>query len=141
MLPRGHLELLDVDAFGRHGAGNGLPVAEEQPRLARDQPAEERDVAAPASDRDVHDRERARGDDPAGQRGVPADHRVLHRVRDHEDDDEIERRHLPQLAFAREAEKDEHGDIHDERPQQDLVPRRRHVEEIHGVSPRARACR
>ena len=43
---------------------------------------------------------------PANQRIVIADDRVLHRVRQQEQDDEIERIELRQLAFAGEAESD-----------------------------------
>lgn len=118
-----------------------LAVAEEERGLAHDQPPEEGDAAAPPADGDVYEGEGRGGDDPTGERVVAAGHRVLDRVRDDEDHDEIERCHLAELALAGQAQQHEHDHVHDERPQQDLVSRRGHDEDVHGVSPRASACR
>ena len=47
--------------------------------------------------------QRGRADEPANERIVIADDRVLHGVRQQEQDDEIERIELRQLPFAGEA--------------------------------------
>ena len=61
---------------------------------------------------------------------VVADNRVLHRVRQHQQDDQIERVELRQLALAADAEDEDEGEVDDGRPQDllgpgDLQPRAR----------------
>ena len=57
--------------------------------------------------------QRRRADDPANERIVIADDRVLHRVRQQQQHDEIERIELRQLAFAGEAKSDQEKGVDD----------------------------
>ena len=78
-------------------------VADQQPRLAFDRLAHAlRSGGQRGSVPLSRPSEGQDGDEPAPHRRVLADHRVLDRVRDEEDDDELEDRHLADLALARE---------------------------------------
>ncbi len=69
---------------------------------------------------EVGDEERHRADPRAGDRVVVADDAVLHGVRDRQQDDEVERAELRELALAREAKRD-HQEQVDEEGAQDLL--------------------
>ena len=83
-----------------------------------------------ADDDRVDEEQRRRADDAADQRIVIADDRVLHRVRQQEQHDEIERVELRQLAFAGESESDEKEPVDDERPEELLENRNAGLEEF-----------
>jgi len=80
-------------------------------------------VIEEANDDGVHDEEHRRADDSADERIVVADDGVLHRVRQQEQDDEVERIDLRQLALAGEPQSDEEKPVDDDRPQ-DLLENR-----------------
>ena len=61
----------------------------------------------------VEDDQHRRCDEPAGHRGVGPHHGILHGVGDEQDDHEIERRHLAQLALARETQPDQNSRVYD----------------------------
>ena len=67
-----------------------------------------------ADDEPVDDEQRGCADDPAEERVVVADDRVLHRVREQEQDDEIEGVELSHLALPGEAEADEEEDVNED---------------------------
>ena len=78
-----------------------------------------RPETATAHDREreceVRDEKRHRTDTCAGDRVVLADDAVLHRVRDGEQHDEVERAQLRELALAGEAEGDHEEPVHEQR--------------------------
>ena len=69
--------------------------------MALDRRAQERQAIGQDPGRAIHREEGGRGGDAAEDRDVGADHRVLDGVRDEQDEDEVERRHLAELARAR----------------------------------------
>src|ERR1044072_2125307 len=68
-----------------------------------------------AHDDGVQHEERGGAYEPANQRIVIADDRVLNSVRQQEQNDESERIELRQLAFAREAKSDQQKGVDDRR--------------------------
>ena len=88
-----------------------------------------------ADDEVVHHQQRDGTDQPSGDRVVVADDRVLHRVRQREQHDEVERVELRQLAFAEDAQQHDEEDIDDDRPQ-DLL-QQREVRNEHVVKHRS----
>ena len=68
-----------------------------------------------------HD-ERRRRDQTSGQRVVAAVHRVLDRVREDEEQDEVERRELAHLAFAGEPQHDDEEEVDEDRAKDQLPP-------------------
>ena len=81
----------------------------------------------------------SRGDDPAGERRVLADHRVLDRVGDDQEDDEVEDRELAHLALAGEAEADDEEDVDDRGPDRDVEEARPRSGIVHSPDASRRA--
>jgi len=69
-----------------------------------------------ADERVVGRDEQRSGEEAAEQRVVVADDRVLDDVRDQEQDDEVERRQLRQLALAGQVDEDDEREVDGERP-------------------------
>ena len=76
------------------------------------------------------EQQRAAADDPADERVVVADDRVLHRVREQEQHDEVERIELRQLAFAGESKSAEEKRVDGDRPEELLGDRNAGREEV-----------
>ena len=77
-------------------------------------------------DEQGHDRDQA-----APQRRVLADHRILDGVRDEQDDDQLEDRHLADLALARHPQDEDQEQVDDRGPEDDLRQARAEVGERH----------
>src|SRR5581483_3284486 len=67
--------------------------------------------------------QRGGADDAAGDRDVVADDRVLQDVGEEEQHDEVEAVELPQLALARQPQRDDDESVDDNRAQNSLPPR------------------
>ena len=91
-------------------------VAHEQPRFALDGTAEPSRRLGERLEREVEAEQGDDRDEPAPDRHVLADHRVLDRVADDEDDDELEDGHLPDLALARDADDGDQEQVDDGGP-------------------------
>src|SRR5262249_3442376 len=101
--------LLDVTVFVENGA------------RSVQHPAEPRELVAQADEEAVPDKEDRCTQQAARERRLVPDDRVLHDVREQEEDDEVERAHLRELALPGEPKQDEQAEVHDERAD-DLVP-------------------
>ena len=71
-------------------------------------------------DREVEAEQGHDRDEPAPQRGVLADHRVLDGVADDQDDDQLEDRHLADLALAGQPDRRDEEQVDDRGPEDDL---------------------
>ena len=86
-----------------------------------EQPREPRAAERGAREGVVRGEENGRPEEAADEGRLVADDRVLDDVRQQEEDDEVERRELRELPFARDAEQDDQSDVDRERTD-DLVP-------------------
>ena len=98
------------------------PLSNERVRLSLDR-VELAIVVERAHDDGVRGGGARRADEPANERIVIADDRVLHRVRQQQQHDEIERIELRQLAFAGEAKADQQKGVDDRRANELLAER------------------
>jgi len=73
-------------------------------------------VVQGAHEQGIDHEQRRRPGDPADERVVVADDRVLHRVGEEEQHDEVERVELRQFALARQAEANQQERVDDQRP-------------------------
>jgi len=73
-------------------------------------------VVQGAHEQGINHEQRRRPGDPADERVVVADDRVLHRVGEKEQHDEVERVELRQFALARQAEANQQKRVDDQRP-------------------------
>src|SRR5512132_3916609 len=89
----------------------------------------------------VHDEDGRGAQEAAAQRVVISDERVLHDVADDEEDDQVEGRHLPDLALSNEAERRQQEDVDDDRPDDLLDERDIRNPEVHGDPPPRRWTR
>jgi len=90
--------------------------------LTLEQVLEIRHPVADARERGVDRDKGRRGDDAADQGVVAAGHRVLDRVRDHEDHDEIDWTHLSKLALPGGPQQEQHDYVDDRGAEDDLPP-------------------
>ena len=103
------------------GLGQQSAVADQQPRFAFDRVAEAARPAGQGLQIAVSRPSRVRTATRPPQIGrVLADHRVLDGVGDDEDDDQLEDRHLADLALARDAQDHDQEQVDDRGPNDDL---------------------
>src|SRR5947209_7663527 len=124
VLSHGHLEVLLGEPLPAHGSDQRMAVLDHHRGLALEEPAEERSGEAEDRQPPVEEQQNAGGDESSLEGDVGPDHGVLHRVRDEEDQHEVEHGHLPQLALAQQAEPDQQAHI-DERGADHDLPQRR----------------
>ena len=92
----------------QHGA-----VIDEHDPLAREPLGDAAAVPAHAIDDRVPADQDARGDEPAREAGVGADHGVLDRVGDDQQQHQVEGGHLAELPRPGEAETEQQGEVND----------------------------
>jgi hypothetical protein len=85
------------------------------------------------TDEPVNTDERGRRDEPAHQGVVAGVHRVLDRVGQHEEQDQIEGRELTHLSLAGETKKDDQKEINDDTADEEFPPRDRHLQHQESV--------
>jgi len=122
LAPGRRLELVHRDQLALEMMAEETAVSNERVRPAFDR-VELAVVVERAYDERVDRQQRRRADDAPEQRIVIADDRVLHRVREQQQHDEVERVELRQLAFPRDAQSDEEKDVDDDRADQLLDER------------------
>jgi hypothetical protein len=85
---------------------------------------------AEAAEQQIPNDQRRGGHQAADERHVTTIHRVLDRIRDDQDHDEVGRAHLPELALSGEAQQSKYGDVHDHRPYDDLPERDAQIKHV-----------
>ena len=113
---RGDGQLRDGHQFLAQAVMTDFPVLDQHGGLALDQPIEILVLPEEAHDGIVDRQERRGAEDATRHRIVVADDRVLHRVRERQQDDEIERVQLRELALAGETQPDDQERVHQHRP-------------------------
>ena len=97
-----------------------LAVVDKHDAFAGDQPRDPGVLLAPPVEDRVPADQHPRGDEPAGEARVGADHGVLDGVGDDEKHHEVERGHLAERTRAAEAQPDEQGEVDDRRAESDV---------------------
>lgn len=120
VLAYGGDDLVFGDALSVEVGCDERPVLDEDDGDSFDEMAHSHAAQSQAAYGGVDRQQGGCGDESSLQAGVGADHRVLDRVGDKEDHDEIERGQLAELAAATEPEPDEHCDVDDDRASDDL---------------------
>ena len=123
------------------GAVHELAITDKQPRLAFQRPAHAPRSSGQEAQALVERDEGQDGDEPAPHRRVLADHRVLDRVRDDEDDDELEDRELADLLLPGQPQHDDQEQVDDRGPKDDLGQARADVGQRHARVASGRAPR
>ena len=127
---RGGFEFLEREYFLRQLVLEDLPVFDQHRGLAFDQPVQFLVAEQKAHDEIVDQQQRRGADDAARHAVVVADDGVLHRVRQREQDDQIKRIELRQLALSRQAQSDHQKKIDDDRAQDFLGHGKRENEHV-----------
>src|SRR5438034_6559352 len=104
VLASGHGELFHIHVLPLDVPCDEFSVPYELGGFALEQVRDKGDAVRDARKSDVHRDERRGRDHPSDEGVVATGHRVLHGVRDDEDDNQVNRAHLPQLALAGDAE-------------------------------------
>ena len=112
-------ELAIADPFLAQVGVQDPAVVDEERRLAVEGVADRSPAIRRSVEHQVQDEDHQRGEQPGQERRVLADHRVLDRVGDHQQDDEVEGRQLARLALAEEPEADHETDVDDRGPDHD----------------------
>src|SRR5512147_2288316 len=114
------IELVSRDVRLIHHAVVELAVVDQHERVPLDERLGPLAPRGGERDRRVERDEGRRRYETAEDRVVAAVHRVLHGVREDEEEDEVERSELPDLSLAGEAEENEQEDVDDGRAEDDL---------------------
>src|SRR3954454_2239236 len=121
------------DLLAPHRAVHELAVLDQIARRALEHPVGPRIAVRERLEREVDREQRERSDDRPGHRIVVADDPVLHRVRDEQKHEEVERVLLSKLALAEEAQDRQQEEVDDHGAKQLLANRDAHMEQ-HGRS-------
>src|SRR5579872_1395823 len=136
VLAHRHQHVVGINALASQVLGDEVAVVHEQRRHAHQLAAKDVVAGGERGEQIIQSEERGGADHAADERGIRANHRVLDRVGDDEQNGEIEGRELPKLALAREPERHEQEQIDDDAPQDDEQRRRAERDEIaHGRAP------
>ena len=127
---RGRFELGHCDQLFFQAVDHDDAVFDEDVRIAFDQPIELLMRVQVPNDDVVDDQQRGGADQAAGDAVVFADDRVLYRVRQREQYDQVERVELRQFALAGEPQADDQEHVNHDGPQDffgDRQPEDKHV--------------
>src|SRR6266571_82648 len=129
------VQILEGHALAREVIVQDATVVDEERRRRLEQPARALRAVGDLDDPPVQYQNDHGPDEPAEERVVRPDHRVLDDVRDQQQDDEVERRELADLTLAGEAERQEDEEVHDDRAHDLLVERNlRRPDPGHGLT-------
>ena len=120
MFAHGHLQVLFQEALLAELPEHRLTVLHQDRGLPFEEALDSWTRPARLSNQPVDQEQHGRRREPPLQRGVRPHHRVLHGVRDQQDQHQVEDRHLPDLSFPHDSEAEEHGEVDDRRTNQDL---------------------
>ncbi len=124
------LQLRHRDQLLRQCALVDLALVDEDARFSFQHLVESPVPEEEADDDIVREQERKRTDEASGDAVVIADDGVLHRVRQRQQHDQVERIELCQLALAEYAQQHDEKDINEDRPDDFLEDREVQVEHI-----------
>jgi len=99
MLAQRAIQFVHADVLSRHVRFDGLAIMNEQRGLPLNQAPEAPVSTREIGDKVIQDQQRARRHRSAGQRRVRSGHRILHRVRQQEQQREVEGSHLSDLTL------------------------------------------
>jgi hypothetical protein len=135
VLVEGGQQLLRADTHPPHPRELHLPIDDQRDAMPLQRATQPRDPDAAVGEREVHAEQSAGGDQPAPERRVRTDHRVLDRVGDQQDQHEIRQRDLSELALPEQSQAREEREVHDGRADEDLPGRRAQREHRSIVPP------
>jgi len=127
--PEGRMRPL-LRQFAAQPMGVDAAAFDEHVRVALEQVPEAGMHVEIAHHAPVEGEEGGGADEPADERVVVPDDGVLHRVREHQEDDQVERVQLRELPLAREAEPDDEEAVDQDRAEHLLEHRERESEEM-----------
>ena len=108
-------DLLDGHALAAQVPVDRLAVLDQDQRLRLEDRAQPPEAEDEVGDSHRQDRERASGEDEAGERVVALGHALLDQVAEHDQEDEVERLQRGELAAADHARDDEDEEEREER--------------------------
>lgn len=123
MLTERALQFVHADVLFGHVRFDYFAVVHQEAGLALNIFSEAAIHARNLSYQVVQDEQRGGGDHASGERGVGTGHGVLHGVRKQEQQREIERSHLADLALAADADSDQHEKVDYSSAERDLEKR------------------
>jgi hypothetical protein len=117
------LEFVHADVLLGHVRLDDLAVMHEETGLSLDVFSKTTVATGKLGDQIIKDQQSRGGDGATGERGVGAGHGVLHRVRNQQEQREIEGGHLADFTLAADADSDKHEEVDDSGAERDLEER------------------